>query len=125
MENKKQIKNKETPTSVSSKEEKKIIICTDKNCPIHGRLRVRGKTFQGIVVSKNQKRIAIEFERMVYIRKYERYAKSKTKIHARLPTCKEKEVKIGDLVKIQECRPLSKIIHFVYVGKIKEGENKK
>ena len=102
-----------------------INTCTDKDCPIHGRLRVRGKTFKGNVISKNQKRIAIEFERMVYVRKYERYAKSKTKIHARLPTCMEKDVKIGDLVKIQECRPLSKIIHFVYVGQVKERGNEK
>ena len=63
----------------------------------------------------------IEFERMIYIKKYERYAKSKTKVHARLPTCMEKEIKMGDLVKIQECRPLSKIIHFVVISKVTKG----
>lgn len=99
--------------------------CNDRDCPVHGNLKVRGRTFKGIVVSKHEKRIAIEFERMVYIRKYERYAKSKTKIHARLPRCNEKEINIGDLVKIQECRPLSKIIHFVFVEKLKSGEDKK
>jgi len=58
------------------------------------------------------------------VRKYERYAKSKTKIHARLPICMENEINIGDNVVIQECRPLSKMIHFVVIGKVKE-ENKK
>ena len=96
--------------------------CSDKNCPIHGNLKTRGKTFKGIVVSKNEKRIAIESERMVYIKKYERYAKSKAKIHARLPSCMEKNIQIGDLVKIQECRPLSRIIHFVVIEKLKDAE---
>ena len=100
-------------------------ICNDKDCPTHGNLKTRGKTFQGIVIDKKQKRIAIEFERMTYVRKYERYAKSKTKLHARLPICMEKEIQIGDLIKIKECRPLSKIIHFVVIEKIKGVEEKK
>jgi len=59
---------------------------------------------------------------MIYVRKYERYAKSKTKIHVRLPVCIEKNIQIGDLIKVQECRPLSKIIHFVFIEKIKSGD---
>lgn len=85
----------------------------------------RGKIFEGTVIKKFPKRIVIEFERMVYVRKYERYAKSKTKIHARLPDEMEKEINVGDLVRVQECRPLSKIIHFIVVGKIKSGEEGK
>lgn len=92
--------------------------CIDKDCPIHGNLKTRGRVFEGNVIRKSHKRITIEFERMIYVRKYERYAKSKTKIHARLPICMDKEVSIGDLIKVQECRPLSKIIHFVFIGKI-------
>ncbi len=96
--------------------------CDDRNCHIHGSLKTRGKIFEGIVVKKFHKRIAIELERMVYVRKYERYSKTKTKIHARLPVCMEDEIKIGDLIKVQECRPLSKLIHFVVIKKIKEKE---
>ena len=62
---------------------------------------------------------------MIYVRKYERYSKSKTKIHARLPVCIEKEINVGDLIKVQECRPLSKIIHFVVIEKIKAKEEGK
>lgn len=91
--------------------------CKDRNCPIHGSLKIRGRIFEGVVTKKFHKRIAIEFERMIYVRKYERYKKSKTKIHARLPICMEDKVNIGDLIKIQECRPLSKIIHFVVIEK--------
>ena len=93
-----------------------------KNCHIHGNLKVRGRTFKGMVTRKFNKRITIEFERMIYIRKYERYAKSKTKIHARLPDCLSDQINIGDLIKVQECRPLSKIIHFVVIEKIKDKE---
>ena len=97
------------------------INCKDKNCPIQGNLKARGMIFKGIVISKNPKRVAIEFERMVYVRKYERYAKNKTKVHARLPECMEKEINIGDLIKVQECRPLSKIIHLVVLEKLKDA----
>jgi len=112
--------------TIEGKIEKKKIVrtkCNDKDCPIHGNLKVRGKVFEGKIIRKYHKRITIEFERMIYVKKYERYAKKKTRIHARLPVCMEKEVNIGDFVKVQECRPLSKIIHFVFIKKIR-GEEK-
>ena len=119
---------KKTQTKKPSKEKEKIVEtknCQDKSCPFHWNLKTRGKIFKGQVISKHPKRIAIEFERMIYIRKYERYTKTKTKIHARLPMCLEKDINIGDTVKIQECRPLSKIIHFVVLEKLNSEEIKK
>lgn len=82
----------------------------------------RGKIFEGIVTKKFPKRIVIEFERMIYVKKYERYTKLKTKIHARLPESIEKEINLGDLIRVQECRPLSKIVHFVVIKKIKDAK---
>ncbi len=99
-------------------------LCKDRDCPFHGKLKVRGRTFEGEVIRKFPRRITIGFERMIYIRKYERYAKSKTKIHARLPMCIENEIDIGDTVLVRECRPLSKIIHFIVIKKIARGESK-
>ena len=93
--------------------------CEDRNCPIHGSLKTRGRIFEGKVTKKFSTRIVIEFERMIYSRKYERYYKSKTKIHAKLPKCMNSQINLGDLIQIQECRPLSKIIHFVVIKKIK------
>lgn len=98
--------------------------CDDIKCPFHGSLKLRGRVFEGIVTRKFPKRITIELERMVRVRKYERYTKSKTKIHARLPDCLENEINVGDLIRVQECRPLSKIIHFVVIKKIKGAEEK-
>ena len=118
---------KSSPNVVASLKEAKIAEaeCADKDCPKHGNLKVRGRVFEGKVIKKFHKRVVIEFERMIYVRKYERYYKSKTKLHARLPVCMEKEINVGDSIKIQECRPLSKIIHFVVVKKTKDAEDVK
>ncbi len=119
-------KKEQTKKTAKEKTVKEITseACKDIDCPVHGGLKLRGKTFKGRVVSKHEKRIAIEFERMIYLRKYERYGKTKTKIHARLPKCMEKDVEVGDMVRIKECRPLSKIIHFAFLEKINSGEEK-
>lgn len=120
-------KHPKTEVRVKEKTEKQNVvgtICKDEKCPIHGRLKVRGRVFEGRVMKKFPKRVVIEFERMIYSKKYERYYKSKTKIHARLPTCIENEINVGDLIRIQECRPLSKIIHFVVIKKIKGAEER-
>ncbi len=89
------------------------------------RFTTRGRIFDGIVTKKFSKRVVIEFERMIYVRKYERYARLKTKLHARLPDSMEKEINLGDLVRVHECRPLSKIIHFVVIEKVKDASETK
>lgn len=83
----------------------------------------RGRIFEGTVTKKFPTRVVLEFERTVYIKKYERYARKKTRLHARLPA--GMDVNVGDYVKVRECRPLSKIIHFIVTEKIRsEGEKK-
>lgn len=83
----------------------------------------RGRTFQGIVSKRFDKRAVIEFERTVRIPKYERFSKRKTKLHARIP--EGMDIKIGDYVKVRECRPLSKMIHFVVIEIVRKAEGKK
>jgi small subunit ribosomal protein S17 len=107
------------------KQEQKDSGCKDIKCPFHGELSLRGRVFRGIVIKKFPKRVVIEFERTVYVRKYERYLKSKTKLHARLPDCLANSINVGDYIQIQECRPLSKIISFVATNKVSKEENKK
>lgn len=91
--------------------------CKDFACPRHGTISLRGRSFYGTVIRKFPKRIVIEFERTIFIKKYERYAKRKTKLHARLPDCIFLDINLGDYVEIKECRPISKLIHFVVVRK--------
>ena len=103
---------------IADKEDK----CEDRLCPIHGdkKLKLRGRTFEGIVVKKLPGRIMIQFERMLKSSKYERYEKRKTKIHARLPYCMSDNVEVGDLIQIAETRPISKMIHFVVSKVVKK-----
>jgi len=123
MEKKEKTKMKEETTAGAGSKEK--MNCEDRTCHVHGKLKVRGRTFKGTVIRKFPRRVTIEFERMIYVRKYERYSRSKTKIHARLPKCMEDMIQVGDIITVQECRPLSKIIHFAVTGKIKEAEAQK
>jgi len=91
--------------------------CEDINCPFHGKLPVRGQIIEGVVVSdKAAKTVVVERTYMKKIRKYERYETRRSKIHAHNPPCIA--AKIGDVVKIMECRPLSKTKSFVVVEKL-------
>ena len=56
-----------------------------------------------------------EFEKK--IAKFERYEKRQSKIHAHNPSCLD--AKIGDRVKIAECRPISKTKSYVVVEVLK------
>ncbi|MGZ4901469.1 MAG: 30S ribosomal protein S17 [Halobacteriota archaeon] len=88
--------------------------CTDKNCPFHGTLSVRGQLIDGKVVSDRATRsVVVQREYFKYISKYERYEKRKSKLHAHNPDCIA--AKTGDQVSIAECRPLSKTKSFVVV----------
>ena len=88
--------------------------CNDQNCPLHGSLRTRGRSFVGTIISAKMQRTAIvEWGRRHYLKKYERYEKRRSKIKVHNPDCIN--AKEGDLVKIIECRPLSKTKNFVIV----------
>lgn len=96
------------------KETSKENVCNDVNCFVHGNLKTRGRTFVGQVVSsKAHKTILVEWERRVFIPKYERKLKKKTKIAVHVPPCMN--IKEGDIVKIQECRPISKTKSFTVI----------
>lgn len=63
-----------------------------------------------------QQTVTVEWIRRRYVPKYERYLKSRTKVKAHNPP--EIDAKAGDLVVIQQCRPISKTKHFTIVKKI-------
>jgi len=80
----------------------------------------RGRTFEGNIIKKFDKRVVVEFVRTVRIAKFERFAKKKTRLHARIP--QDMVLHEGDYVKVRECRPLSKIIRFVVVEVVRRKE---
>ncbi len=53
---------------------------------------------------------------MHFVPKYERYEKRTSSYAAHCPPCIE--AKLGDKVRIAECRPLSKTISFVTIEKL-------
>lgn len=91
--------------------------CEDPDCPFHGTLPIRGKILEGIVVSnKMSKTVVVERNYLQFFPKYERYERRRSRIAAHNPSCID--VKVGDKVKIAECRPLSKTKHFVVIEKL-------
>lgn len=95
--------------------------CEDDNCPFHGTLPVRGRTFEGDVEStKMEKTAVVSWEYAEKLPKYERYERRNTRVNVHNPACINAEE--GDTVKIAECRPLSKTKKFVIVEKI-EGDD--
>ncbi len=90
--------------------------CTDKNCPFHGQLSVRGQIMDGRVIStKMDKTAVVEKQYLNYQKKYERYEKRTSHYVVHTPPCLG--VKSGDEVRIMECRPISKTVSFVIVEK--------
>ncbi len=90
--------------------------CSDKKCPIHAGFSLRGRSFTGEMSRKNGRSVKVEWPRFRYFPKYERYAKLSSGVLAQLQECMQ-DFQVGDKVKVTECRPLSKMKHFVVVGK--------
>ncbi len=77
----------------------------------------RGRQFVGTVVRCSaRKTIVVEWPRLIYMKKYERYAKRRTRVQVHVPDALT--VAVGDAVCIGECRPISKTKHFVLLGKV-------
>ncbi len=91
--------------------------CADDKCPFHGNLSVRGNVITGKVVSSRaQKTVVVQRDYQQLLPKYERYERRHSRIAAYNPECIA--AKEGQVVKIAECRPISKIKHFVVIEKV-------
>ncbi len=95
-------------------------VCDDKYCPFHGSLPVRKKLLEGKVVScKMRNTVVVQRDYLHYVPKYMRYERRRSRIPAHCPPCLG--VKEGDVVRIAECRPLSKTVSWVVVEKVQSG----
>ena len=89
--------------------------CSDRNCPFHGELSVRGQTLEGRVASTDmEKTVVVEREYDVKVPKYDRFMKRRSRVPAHAPDCLD--LAVGDTVTIAECRPLSKTKSHVVVS---------
>ena len=96
-------------------------VCSDEKCPYHGHLKIRGKIFQGVVLSaKMDKTVVVGWEYLRKIKKLKRYMRCRTKVAAHNPPCIN--AKEGDVVRIAECRPLSKTKSFVVIEVVEKAK---
>ncbi len=89
--------------------------CADEHCPFHGNLSLRGKLFDGKIVStKTNKTVVLQKEAPIRFNKFKRYGRGKNTVHAHLPPC----IKISDNTHAitAECKPISKSVSFVVIG---------
>ncbi len=94
--------------------------CDDPKCPWHGHLKVRGGLLVGRVYkARAQKMVVVEREYLVYVKKFRRYERRRSRIHAYLPPCLK--VSPGDTVLIGETRPLAKSVAWVVLGVMAGG----
>ncbi len=101
-------------TGLPVPEPKREAIPGEGNNPFNGTLAIRGKLFEGTVVSaKARNTVVIERESPIYFTKFKRYARGKSSIHAHVPS--NLDVAEGDRVLAAECRPIAKSVSFVVV----------
>ena len=93
--------------------------CESDKRPWHGTLKIRGRVFKGTVVSsRGMDTAVVKWNYYTYIPKYERYERRKTRISAHNPKCIAAAV--ADIVRIGECRPVSKTKKFVVFEVLKK-----
>jgi small subunit ribosomal protein S17 len=103
--------------SLTLKKPKKT--CNDRNCPFHGELPVRGRIFEGVVVSaKMERTVIVRRDYIHYVPKFMRYERRRSRIPSHNPPCMN--LKEGDHVRIAECRPISKTVSFAVIEKLEE-----
>lgn len=78
---------------------------------------LRGRTFVGVVTSTKMNKTAIvEWQKKIKLPKYDRYMVRKKRKAAHVP--EDITIKVGDVVKIMETKPISKTKNFIIVENI-------
>merc|ERR1711881_494707 len=93
----------------------------DKKCPFTGNVAIRGRLLTGVVTKlKMQRSCTVRRDYLHYIKKYQRFEKRHKMVSAHVSPC-WRDIAIGDLVTIGECRPLAKTINFnvVKINKVR------
>ncbi|XP_022664594.1 40S ribosomal protein S11-like [Varroa jacobsoni] len=84
----------------------------DKKCPFTGNVNIRGRILKGTVIKmKMQRTIVIRRDYLHYVRKYNRFERRHRNMSVHLSPC-FRDVSLGDVVTVGECRPLSKTVRF-------------
>ncbi len=90
------------------------LVCTDINCAYHGKLSVRGRIFEGTVISdRMEKGVVVEWDYLQPLPKYKRFMRKKSRVAAHNPPC----IKCAHGKRRADCRmqALSKTKSFVVI----------
>ena len=74
------------------------------------------KKVEGIIKKITKQNALVQKEQVRFYPKYERFTKRTVKIHARIPKELMDKIKVGQIVTIAECRPLSKTVRHIVIG---------
>merc|ERR1712154_602689 len=97
----------------------------DKKCPCTGKCSIRGRILTGIITKLRMKNTAvIRRDYLHYVKKHNRFEKRHRNVSVHLSPC-FRDVKIGDVATVGECRPLSKTVKFNTLKVTKSAGNKK
>jgi len=97
----------------------------DKKCPFTGDVSIRGRILTGVITKLKMHRTAIiRRDYLHYIKKYNRFEKRHKNMAVHLSPC-FRDVKVGDVATVGECRPLSKTVKFNTLKVTKGAGNKK
>uniref|UniRef100_A0A8C5CMD1 Small ribosomal subunit protein uS17 n=1 Tax=Gadus morhua TaxID=8049 RepID=A0A8C5CMD1_GADMO len=79
---------------------------------LYGHVSIRDRILSGVVIKmKMQRTIVIRRDYLHYIRKYNRFEKRHKNMSVHLSPA-FRDVRVGDIVIVGECRPLSKTVRF-------------
>ncbi|KAH7725474.1 40S ribosomal protein S11 [Aphelenchoides avenae] len=97
----------------------------DKKCPFTGNVSIRGRILTGVVVKNKMTRtIVIRRDYLHFVKKYRRYEKRHKNMSVHCSPA-FRDVALGDIVTVGECRPLSKTVRFNVLKVIKASGARK
>merc|ERR1712072_284206 len=97
----------------------------DKKCPFVGKVSIRGRILTGVITKMKMNRtVVIRRDYLHYVKKYNRFEKRHRNMSVHMSPC-FRDVKVGDVATVGECRPLSKTVKFNTLKVTKSARNKK
>merc|ERR1712242_29200 len=97
----------------------------DKKCPFVGKVSIRGRILTGVITKmKMNKTVVIRRDYLHYVKKYNRFEKRHKNMSVHMSPC-FRDVQIGDVATVGECRPLSKPVKFNTLKVSRAAGNKK
>merc|ERR1712107_704951 len=97
----------------------------DKKCPFTGKVSIRGRILTGVITKMKMNRtVVLRRDYLHYVKKYNRFEKRHKNMSVHLSPC-FRDVQVGDVLTVGECRPLSKTVKFNTLKVTRAAGNKK